>query len=153
MNTPIEVTERQFPVRIERYEFIADSGGAGTYRGGLALRRDVRMLADRVSFARYADRHKFAPQGLFGGLPGSVGAFILNPGTAGVRTMKSKGLDTLACGDLLSIHLPGAGGYGDPHRREQALIAQDLQNEKISAESARRDYGFEPSIDVARGPA
>ena len=153
MNTPIEVTERQFPVRIERYEFIADSGGAGTYRGGLALRRDVRILADRVSFARYADRHKFAPQGLFGGLPGSVGAFIVNPGTTGQRTMKSKGLDTLAAGDLLSIHLPGAGGYGDPHRREQALIAQDLQDEKISAESARRDYGFEPSTDVARGPA
>ncbi len=153
MNTPIEVTERQFPVRIERYEFIADSGGAGVYRGGLALRRDVRILADRVSFARYADRHKFAPQGLFGGLPGSVGAFVLNPGTAGERTMKSKGLDTLAAGDLLSIHLPGAGGYGDPHSRARPLIEQDLRDEKISAESARRDYGFEPSTAPAGEPA
>ena len=149
MNTPIEVTERQFPVRIERYEFIADSGGPGTYRGGLALRRDVRILADQVSFARYADRHKFAPQGLFGGLPGSVGAFVLNPGTAAQRTMKSKGLDTLASGDLLSIHLPGAGGYGDPHRREPSLVAQDLRDGKIGTESARRDYGFEPAAEDA----
>ena len=113
----------------------------------------MRILADRVSFARYADRHKFAPQGLFGGLPGSVGAFVLNPGTAGERTMKSKGLDTLAAGDLLSIHLPGAGGYGDPHLRARPLIEQDLRDEKISAESARRDYGFEPATALAREPA
>ena len=141
MNTPIEVTERKFPVRIERYEFIQDSGGAGRYRGGLALRRDVRLLADQVSFARYADRHKFAPQGLLGGLPGSPGTFVLNPGTAAERTMKSKGLDTLAAGDLLSIRLPGAGGYGDPRQRDHALVMQDLRDDKISEASAGRDYG------------
>jgi len=145
MNTPIEVTERQFPVRIERYEFIADSGGAGKYRGGLALRRDVRILADRISFARYSDRNKIRPQGLFGGLPGSLGSIVLNPGTASERPMKSKGLDTLAAGDVVSFRLPGSGGYGDPHLRERRLVEEDLQNEKISSESARRDYGFEPA--------
>jgi len=143
MNTPIEVTERKFPVRIERYEFIRDSGGAGQYRGGLALRRDVRLLADKVSFARYADRHKFPPLGLFGGLPGSTGKFVLNPGTAAERTMKSKGLDTLAAGDLLSVRLPGAGGYGDPRRRDRTQVLQDLRDGKISAESAQRDYGVD----------
>ena len=142
MNTPVEVLERQFPVRIERYEFIPDSGGPGTYRGGLALRRDVRLLADRVSFARYGDRHKFAPQGLFGGLPGSRGAFLLNPQTPGERTLASKGLDTLAAGDLVSIRLPGAGGYGDPRLREHAAIEADLRDGKVSHESATRDYGW-----------
>lgn len=151
MNTPIEVTERRFPVRIERYEFIADSGGAGQYRGGLALRRDVRLLADQVSFARYADRHRFAPQGLFGGHPGSAGSFVLNPGTAAERTMKSKGLDTLAAGDLLSIRLPGAGGYGDPRRRDHAQVMQDLDDEKISEASARRDYGVDAATTGDRG--
>ena len=63
MNTPVEAVETRFPVRIERYEFIPDSGGAGQYRGSLALRRDVRLLSDRVSFARYADRHKI-PRGV-----------------------------------------------------------------------------------------
>lgn len=143
MNTPVEVTERKFPVRIERYEFIVDSGGAGRYRGGLALRRDVRVLADQVSFARYADRHRFAPQGLFGGLPGAPGRFVLNPGTPGERIMKSKGLDTLAAGDVVSIRLPGAGGYGDPRSREEASVRQDLCDGKISRESAAADYGLE----------
>lgn len=57
--------------------------------------------------------------------------------------MKSKGLDTLAAGDLLSIRLPGAGGYGDPRRRDHALVMQDLRDEKISEDSAGRDYGVE----------
>jgi N-methylhydantoinase B len=143
MNTPVEVLERQFPVRIERYEFIRDSGGPGTYRGGLALRRDVRLLADRVSFARYGDRHKFAPQGLFGGMPGACGAFVLNPGTPTERPLASKGLDTLRTGDLVSIRLPGAGGYGDPRRRDRTLVRADLRDDKISREAALRDYGLD----------
>lgn len=142
MNTPIEVLERQFPVRIERYEFIRDSGGPGLYRGGLALRRDVRVLADRVSFARYGDRHRFAPQGLFGGLPGSCGATVLNPGTAQERRLASKGLDALGAGDLVSMRLPGAGGYGDPLRRPREAVEADLRDDKISRESAIRDYGW-----------
>ena len=142
MNTPVEVLERQFPMRIERYEFIRDSGGPGLYRGGLALRRDVRVLADRVSFARYGDRHRFAPQGLFGGLPGSCGAIVLNPGTPAERRLASKGLDTLGAGDLISMRLPGAGGYGDPRKRPREAVEADLRDDKISRESALRDYGW-----------
>lgn len=149
MNTPVEVVERQFPMRIERYEFITDSGGAGTYRGGLALRRDVRMLADRVSFARYGDRHKFAPQGLFGGLSGSCGAYVLNPGTQDERRLPSKGLDTLSVGDVVSFRLPGAGGYGDPRQRDRSAIAADLRDGKVSRESAVRDYGWSEAEDSA----
>ncbi len=153
MNTPIEVTERKFPVRIERYEFIPDSGGAGQYRGGLALRRDVRLLTDQVSFARYADRHRFAPQGLFGGRAGAAGVFILNPGTKAQRTMKSKGLDTLVAGDLLSIRLPGAGGYGEPRRRDRQQVMQDLRDEKISEAAAERDYGVDSATAGDGGKA
>lgn len=141
MNTPVEVIERQFPVRIERYGFIPDSGGAGRFRGGLAMRRDIRLLADGVSFARYGDRHRFAPQGLAGGKPGSPGRFVLNPGTAGERVLASKGLDTLSRDDLVSIRLPGAGGYGDPAERDRAAIEADLRDGKITAAAAQRDYG------------
>jgi N-methylhydantoinase B len=66
MNTPVEAAELEYPILIERYQMIPDSGGAGRWRGGLALRRDIRFLTD-VSWARYSDRQKFAPQGLFGG--------------------------------------------------------------------------------------
>ncbi len=140
MNTPAEAVELRFPVRVERYEFIPDSGGAGRYRGSLALRRDVRLLADRVSFARYGDRHKFQPQGVFGGKPGAAGAFILNPDTPGAKPMKSKGLDTLADQDLLSMQLPGAGGYGDPLARSLDAIDRDLRDEKVTPARAEADY-------------
>ncbi len=141
MNTPVEAVEQRFPVRIERYAFIADSGGAGKYRGSLALRRDIRLLADQVSFARYGDRHKFAPQGLFGGRPGAVGAIVRNPGSNHEQRMASKGLDTLEKGDLISVRLPGAGGYGDPGERAFDAIADDLRDGKITPEAAERDYG------------
>ncbi|MEW6261923.1 MAG: hydantoinase B/oxoprolinase family protein [Thermodesulfobacteriota bacterium] len=140
MNTPVEAVEREFPVRIERYGFIPDSGGAGRYRGGLATRRDIRILADRVSFARYGDRQKFPPAGLFGGLSGGVGTFILNPGTSGEQRLASKGLDVLKRGDLVSLRLPGAGGYGDPLERDLEALENDLLDGKISPEKAAADY-------------
>jgi N-methylhydantoinase B len=140
-NTPIEAVELEYPVRIERYELIPDSGGAGQYRGALTVRRDIRLLIDDVSFARYGDRQKFAPFGLFGGQPGSKGQFVLNPDTADARVLKSKGLDYLKAGDLVSLRLPGAGGYGDPLARDRAALLADVRDGKVSLDSARDDYG------------
>ena len=141
MNTPVEAVEQRYPVRIERYELVCDSGGAGKYRGSLALRRDIRVLAGPVSFARYADRHKVAPRGLFGADDGTTGEFILNPGTPGERRLKSKGLDTLQAGDLVSLRLPGAGGYGDPRERDLAALERDLRDGKVSIAAAESRYG------------
>jgi N-methylhydantoinase B len=140
-NTPIEAVEIEYPVRIERYELVPDSGGAGRYRGALTVRRDIRILIDNVSFARYGDRQKFAPFGLFGGKPGSKGHFVLNPGTAEERPLKSKGLDYLKAGDVVSLRLPGAGGYGDPLERELSALLADVRDSKVSLDSAREDYG------------
>lgn len=152
MNTPVEAVEQRFPVRIERYAFIPDSGGAGEYRGSLALKRDIRLLADNVSFARYGDRHKFPPQGLFGGREGAPGAIVRNPDSNHEERMASKGLDTLEEGDVISVRLPGAGGYGEPSKRAPDAIADDLRDGKVSAEAAKRDYGAQaPSAaDKAR---
>jgi N-methylhydantoinase B len=141
MNTPVEAVEQRFPVRIERYELICDTGGAGKYRGSLALRRDIRVLAGPVSFARYADRHKIAPRGLFGGHDGATGEFVLNPGTSGERPLRSKGLDFLQAGDLVSLRLPGAGGYGDPRDRDLDAIERDLLDGKVSLDAAETQYG------------
>jgi N-methylhydantoinase B len=151
MNTPVEAAEIENPVMIERYEFIPDSGGAGKYRGGISLRRDIRFLTD-VTWARYSDRQKFEPQGLFGGLPGSKGSLILNPGTPQEQKCKSKGVDQLKAGDLLSIRLPGSGGFGPPTERDPEFIRWDVLNGKVSADSARRDYGvvFDQDLSVDR---
>ena len=139
MNTPVEAVEIEYPVMIERYGFIPDSGGAGKYRGGLSLRRDIRFLTD-VTWARYSDRQKFSPQGLFGGKEGTKGEFVLNPGMSREQKEKSKGVSELRTGDLLSIRLPGSGGYGPPSERDPELVRWDVLNGKVSLESARGDY-------------
>lgn len=140
MNTPIEAAELEYPVRIERYEFIPDTGGAGRWRGGLALRRDIRCLIDRVTLARYGDRQEFPPFGLSGGREGVPGRFILNPGREDERRLKAKGMETLAQEDVVSMRLPGAGGYGTPWERDPELVALDVRGGKVSLETARRDY-------------
>ncbi len=139
MNTPVEAAEIENPVMIERYEFIPDSGGPGKYRGGLSLRRDIRFLAN-VTWARYSDRQKFKPLGLFGGMEGSMGSLIMNPDTPEQKRCKSKGVDQIKAGDLLSIRLPGSGGYGSPVKRDPEAVRWDVINGKISMKSARKDY-------------
>ncbi|MBW2022527.1 MAG: hydantoinase B/oxoprolinase family protein [Deltaproteobacteria bacterium] len=139
MNTPIEAAELEYPVMIERYGFIPDSGGAGKFRGGLSLRRDIRFLSD-VIWARYSDRQKFRPKGLFGGKEGSVGSLILNPDTPREKRCRSKGVDYLKEGDLLSIRLPGSGGYGPPWKRDISRVIDDVRNGKVSRKSALEDY-------------
>lgn len=139
-NTPVEAAELEFPILVERYELVPGSGGAGRFRGGLSLRKDIHFLAD-VTFARYTDRQEFAPQGLFGGKEGHKGRLILNPGTPQEERLKSKGVSPLKKGDVLSIRLPGSGGYGDPLERDPERVRWDVLNRKISLESAREDYG------------
>jgi len=147
-NTPVEAVELEYPVRIERYELIPDSGGAGRTRGALGLRRDIRMLIDDITWARYGDRQKFAPFGLFGGKEGAMGEFVLNPDTPEARPMKSKGLDRLAKGDLVSLRLPGAGGYGDPSKRDRNRLLRDVRDGKVSVESALQDYGVKVTSEM-----
>lgn len=140
MNTPVEAVEQRFPIRIERYELVPDSGGAGKFRGSLALRRDIRVLTGPVSFARYADRHTIAPQGLFGGHAGTTGHFELNPETNHATPLRSKGLDTLQADDLVRLTLPGAGGYGDPKERNLDALDRDLMDGKVTPEAAEAHY-------------
>jgi len=140
MNTPVEAAELENPVIIERYEFIPDSGGAGKYRGGLSLRRDIRFLTD-VTWARYSDRQKFDPLGLFGGLHGTRGSLLLNPDTPEEKQCRSKGVDQLEAGDVLSIRLPGSGGFGPPTERPAEMVRWDVMNGKVSLQSAREHYG------------
>lgn len=140
MNTPVEAVEQRFPIRIERYELVPDSGGAGKFRGSLALRRDIRVLTGPVSFARYGDRHTIAPQGLFGGHAGTTGRFDLNPETNHARVLRSKGLDTLQANDLVRLTLPGAGGYCDPKERDLDALDRDLMDGKVTPAAVEREY-------------
>ncbi|MBI2899919.1 MAG: hydantoinase B/oxoprolinase family protein, partial [Planctomycetes bacterium] len=137
MNTPVEAEELEYPIRVERYEFIPDTGGAGRFRGALALRRDIRALAE-MTFSRYADRQKFPPFGVLGGKDGAPGATLIN----GERA-RSKGIDRLKPGDVVSLRTPGAGGYGDPRQRDPEFVRRDVRDGKVSPDAAKRDYGID----------
>lgn len=145
-NIPVEVHEHNSPIRIRRMELIADSGGAGRQRGGCGVRKDVELLAPAGRASLSSDRHRFEPPGAAGGGVGRIGRTILNPDGEG-RELGSKDVVELAEGDVLSIQLSGAGGYGPPTERSLDAIADDVADGYVTAEAAAQDY---PQFD---GPA
>jgi len=142
-NIPVESQEARNPILVERYELIPDSGGPGRYRGGLGVRKDVRVLADDVVLSNLTDRHVFPPYGLDGGSPGTLGATILNPGTAGERKLHSKQLVHVAHGDVVSFRCSGSGGVGPPTERPREKVLDDVREGRVSPESAREAYGMD----------
>ncbi len=142
-NLPIESMEVEFPYMVERYELVADSGGAGKYRGGLSMSKDIRVLGHDSEFTIKADRQKVPPYGLFGGRPGLPGVITIYPDTSEARTIDSKKSgNILKSGGILRCQMPGAGGYGNPLERSRELLVKDLEEGYVSPESAMRDYGM-----------
>ena len=139
-NTPVEVQEMNAPVFIERMELIPDTAGAGRFRGGMALRKDVRLLADSGLVTNLGDRYVNSPYGLEGGHPGTRAATILNPGRADERSLHSKGTYALRKGDVLSMRTAGAGGFGDPAARDPAFVLRDVRRGLVSEAAARDTY-------------
>jgi N-methylhydantoinase B len=139
-NIPVEVTEHNNPVRVERFELIADSGGAGKFRGGCGIRKDVRLLADEAMLTLLGDRHKFAPYGVFGGGAAAVGQSIVYSGNE-AKELGSKEVAMLKRDDVVSLRTSGAGGYGPPAERDPKRIAEDIADGYVTEEGARRAYG------------
>jgi N-methylhydantoinase B len=139
---PIEIIESEFPTRVERFEMVADSGGAGTWRGGLGFVRDYRILADDVRFSMRTDKHAIAPFGISDGQAGGRGACLVNPGAAEEKSLPSRfGDHRLRKGDLVRVLRPGGGGLGDPYRRPVAMVLEDVRQRYVSVERAENDYG------------
>jgi N-methylhydantoinase B len=124
-NIPIEAVEAATPVIVERFEFIPDSGGRGRHRGGLGIRRDVRILAEKVKLTNLSERRRFRPFGVLGGEPGALGRTVINPGAPEEYEIGGKASVDLRYGDVVSFQLAGAGGYGDPAERDPALVEED----------------------------
>ncbi|MCL5025390.1 MAG: hydantoinase B/oxoprolinase family protein [Chloroflexi bacterium] len=147
-NNPVEVIEAEQPLRIEQYGFVPDSGGAGKYRGGLALVRDYRFLGEECTLQIRSDRRVKLPYGLAGGKPGTPSLNILNPDREN-KVLPAKPTLTIRRGDVYRHILAGAGGYGDPRERDRALVLKDVLDEKITPEYALREYGV--AVDPATG--
>lgn len=142
-NVPIELIEVDYPLRIERYGLEPDSGGAGRKRGGLAIRRDYRILADDTLVSIRSDKRAFPPHGLFGGQAGTGSMTVINPGKADERTVPVLTTEPLSlqAGDLFSHRQAGAGGYGDPMERDPEAVRADVILGKVSIAHARAAYG------------
>jgi N-methylhydantoinase B len=148
-NYPAEVIEREYPLRIEEYGFLPDSGGPGMFRGGLALVRRYRFLEEAGTFQIRSDRGRFAAYGLAGGGPGRRSRNVLNPGP-GERILPGKTTLQVGYGDVLLHELAGAGGWGDPLGRDPERVLADIREEKVSPEHASAAYGVVLDASGAR---
>ena len=130
LNTPIEVLERTFPLRVTRYEFAEDTAGAGRYRGGSGLVRALQVRAGSATISLLGERHAVAPRGAQGGGDGARGRHTLVVPHAGgadeIRVLPAKVTLQVSAGETLVVQTAGAGGYGDPAQRDGAARARDL---------------------------
>ena len=149
MNTPVEVLEMAFPVRVERYEVNPDSGGAGRYRGGCGARRVWRMLqgADATG-ALCMERMTSPPFGLRGGSAGAAAVVTLTTQDGVTRSLPSKGAFAAPPGSIIDMLTPGSGGFGSASERNPAAIGLDLLDGYVTASAATRDYGITDPTDL-----
>ena len=139
-NIPNEFLERYFPLRIERYESVEDSGGAGLHRGGNGINMSYRFL-ESGTISIHDDRWFTVPWGVNGGEPGTRSQKILERADGTKEHLASK-CDNIHVeeGDLLHYITWGGGGWGDPYDRDPALISMDIKRGLVTPEGAK-DYG------------
>jgi N-methylhydantoinase B len=106
LNTPVEALELEFPLRVARYEIRRGSGGAGAFRGGDGVVRELEALAP-MSYSLITERRRHAPPGAQGGEDGARGRNLLNG-----EQLDAKATGELRAGDRLAIETPGGGGHG-----------------------------------------
>lgn len=132
MNTPVEVLELAFPLRVEEYSLIPGSQGRGRYRGGLGIKRKYRVLEHTATLVVNSDWITRKPAGIDGGESGSPTRFVINEGGDREEIPGfSKIIRTLAAGDTFTIYTGGGAGYGPEVERDATLAADDATQEKL----------------------
>ncbi|HEY4349167.1 MAG TPA: hydantoinase B/oxoprolinase family protein [Gaiellaceae bacterium] len=140
-NIPVEVAESEFPIVVERYGLVPDTGGAGQHRGGLAVERVWRCLTPETSLIVRSDRSAHPPYGLAGGSPGTVSSNVLEHPDGTVETLPSMFSTTIGEGDVYVHQMAGGGGWGDPLLREPARVREDVLDGKVTRGGALAGYG------------
>ena len=153
-NLPVESVEQEFPLTVRRYELIADSGGPGRYRGGLATRRDVTIWAEKGRLAGRGLRQTHGASGLFGGDPGRPGAFVVHPdGNREKRLPGSFSELEMQAGTSIRVETPSGAGFGNPLEREPEQVLADVIAGKVTTSAAEHAYGVAVtgrSVDTPR---
>jgi N-methylhydantoinase B len=139
-NVPNEFLERYFPLRIERYETVPDSGGAGLHRGGNGILMSYRFLEPGL-IAIHDDRWFTYPWGVNGGAPGARARKILERADGSETVVGNKREDiAVEAGDMLHFITWGGGGWGDPLQRDPALVGKEIVQGLVTPEGAKA-YG------------
>ncbi len=137
----IETNELDMPHLTLHHELLADSGGAGQYRGGLGVRYAIQFYDDAPFLAIFGDGVMNPPFGLYGGWPGVTNRLVVNEGADREEVLPAKGLRQLKKGDTYTVYSSGGGGWGDPRERDPAAVLDDVRNGYVSADAAKQMYG------------
>ena len=140
-NIPTETLENDYPIVIERYASVCDSGGAGKHRGGNGLEKVYRLL-EPGEISIQDDRHRTQPWGLLGGKPGACSEKWIVHKDGARKPLPSK-VDQVPVypGDRIIFRTAGAGGWGDPLERDAEAVCRDVARQLVSVKSAEDDYG------------
>lgn len=144
MNMPVELLEAGYPIRVERYELVKDSGGAGQFRGGMSARRLLRMVDHDSSATIGAPSRVAAPFGLKGAMAGSPSVIEVGEGVTKLDARQW----AIRSGCEIGVVPAGGGGFGLPLSRDRELVRKDLREERISAQAALEVYGLD-AADIA----
>ena len=138
--TPIEILESEYPCRIARFDVVADTGGAGKWRGGVSFQREYELLEDAMIIRRF-DKAIYPPSGIAGGTNGGGGRFVVRLGTPEQTETRASARYEMKAGDRFLIQSAGGGGYGDPHERDTEAVQRDVQEGYVTREAAASIYG------------
>ena len=144
-NTPIEVLEIRYPVLCEQFSLDEDSAGAGEFRGGMGVRRDMRVL-QKNTMIKTALENTVDPisRGAQGGGAGGSSHVIMRYPDGTVDHQSERLSDTpVPVGFVLGTRTGGGGGFGNPFRRDPVHVARDVRDEYVTPEDARSVYGVE----------
>ncbi len=139
LNAPVESIELEFPLLVNKYAILPDTGGAGKYRGGVGITRVITLLVPCTG-GFSVQRYRVPPWGLCGGLPGSraVTGYITPDGKKFIGSTSYK---PHPAGTQIFVETSGGGGWGNPLERDPEKVRWDVLNEFVTIESARKIYG------------
>lgn len=141
-NNPVETVEAELGVEILHYSLRPDSGGPGQWRGGCGMELTFRALTDDTNvLGRGMERLLFRPWGSYGGQAGLPGALIVNRGRPDERRLGKIDVLNVNAGDTVTFLTPGAGGWGNPHKRDPNAVLRDVLDGFVTRDAAHTDYG------------
>ena len=140
-NAPVEVIESTYPLFIRRYGLVPESAGAGKFRGGFGMIREIEIESDGTVVTLSSDRFEIPPWGNFGGSPAKTGSCSIVHPNGQEEKMPSKVTRPIEKGSRLRSITPGGGGWENPRERDPERVRQDVTEELISRETAEQVYG------------